>query len=99
MLRDRLICGINNARIKRRLLAETDIDFAKALQIAQAMESADRDAQHLQALQSETPVTEAAVHSAGGSNTSRQGGVSYQNCYRCGRRHRASVSRHKETGW
>ena len=98
MLRDRLICGINDARIQRRLLAEAEIDFPKALQIAQAMESADRDAQDLQTLQSETPgMTEAAVHSAGGGVTNRQGGVNYPNCYRCGRRHRASVCRHKET--
>ena len=48
MLRDRLICGINDARIQRRLLAEANVDFQRALEIAQAMETADRDAQHLQ---------------------------------------------------
>ena len=81
MLRDRLICGINDARIQRRLLAEAEIDFPKALQIAQAMESADRDAQDLQTLQSETPLmADAAVRSAGGSDTNRQGVVNYQNC-------------------
>ena len=47
MLRDRLICGINDARIQRRLLSEGKIDFTKALELAQAMETADRDTQAL----------------------------------------------------
>ena len=51
MLRDRLICGINDARIQRRLLAETKVDFKRAMKIAQAMETADRDATHLQCSQ------------------------------------------------
>lgn len=55
-------------------LAETLVGFPKALKIAQAMESADRDAQHLQALQSDkvAPVTEVAVHNAS-SDTNRDG--------------------------
>ena len=45
------------------------MDFPKDLKIAQAMESADRDAQHLQALLIEkaAPVTEAAVHNRVGT--------------------------------
>ena len=42
MLRDRLVCGINDNRIQRRLLAESDLDFRTAFRIAQAMESADK---------------------------------------------------------
>ena len=37
------------------------------------------------------------VHNARSGNEQRQGGVSYQNCNRCGGRHLASVCRHKET--
>ena len=40
MLRDRLVCGINNRRIQQRLLTERSLTFAKALEIAQAMEAA-----------------------------------------------------------
>ena len=47
MLRDRLVCGINDDRIQRRLLAEPTLDFAKALQISLAMESAAKDSKHL----------------------------------------------------
>ncbi len=49
MLRDRLVCGINDDRIQRRLLAETDLTFEKALKIAQAMETANKDVRDLQA--------------------------------------------------
>ena len=48
MLRDRLVCGINNDRIQRRMLAEKDLDFKKALQIATAMEAAEKNALDLQ---------------------------------------------------
>ena len=48
MLRDRLVCGVNDSRIQRRLLSEADLDFDKALKAALAMEMADRDAEDLQ---------------------------------------------------
>ncbi len=34
MLRVRLVCGINDDRIQRRLLTEMDLTFEKALKIA-----------------------------------------------------------------
>ena len=40
MLRDCLVCGINDHRMQRRLLAEKELTFAKALELAQAMEAA-----------------------------------------------------------
>ncbi|KAL3969421.1 ER membrane protein complex subunit 3 [Sarotherodon galilaeus] len=43
MLRDRLVCGISDDRIQRRLLAEDSLTFEKALKFAQAMEAANRD--------------------------------------------------------
>ena len=42
MLRDRLVCGINNHQIQKRLLAETVLNFQKAVELALAMESASR---------------------------------------------------------
>ena len=51
MLRDRLICRVNHKGITNRLLAEKDLTFDKALKLAQAMESAERDTQHLQSMQ------------------------------------------------
>ena len=99
MLRDRLICGVNDDRIQRRLLAEAKIDFTKALAVAQAMETAEREAQHLQTTKVEkaVPTTEEAVHNTSGGDTKRWGGGSSQNCYRCGGKHRSSSCWHLET--
>ena len=47
MLCDRLVCGIQDPEIQRRLLAESTLDFKRAFELAQAMESADRDAKSL----------------------------------------------------
>ncbi|KAJ8338235.1 hypothetical protein SKAU_G00372010 [Synaphobranchus kaupii] len=49
MLRDRLVCGINDDRIQRRLLAETDLTFEKAYKMAVAAEAASRNVIDLQA--------------------------------------------------
>ena len=44
MLRDRLVCGINDERIQRRLLSEAELTFDKALSIATAVETANKNA-------------------------------------------------------
>ena len=41
MLRDRLVCGINESPTQRRLLAESELTYAKALDLAQTAEAAD----------------------------------------------------------
>ena len=46
---DRLVCGIQDSCIQRRLLGEPDLTFWKAFHLAQSLESADRDAEALQA--------------------------------------------------
>ena len=40
MLRDRLVCEINNEGIQNKLLAEADLTFGKALDIARILEVA-----------------------------------------------------------
>ena len=47
MLRDRLVCGICNKIVQRRLLQETDLTFDKALGIALSAEAAEKDAKRL----------------------------------------------------
>lgn len=42
MLRDRLVCGVNDERIQRRLLTEAELTFDRALHLAQAAESAQK---------------------------------------------------------
>ena len=48
MLRDHLVCGINDESIQRRLLAETALTFKKALELAQGMENAAKDVLEMQ---------------------------------------------------
>ena len=47
MLRDRLVCGVKDNRIQRRLLAEPELNFTGAMTIAQAMEAAEKNAKEL----------------------------------------------------
>ena len=47
MLRDRLVCGLNDEQIQRRLLAESQLEFKKAMELATAMEIADRNTRDL----------------------------------------------------
>ena len=48
MLRDRLVCGVNDSQIQRRLLSERNLTFAKALELAQGLETASKNVQTLQ---------------------------------------------------
>ena len=85
MLRDRIVCGINEDRIQQRLLSESKLTLEKALEIAQSMEAAAKNAKTLQASQvqpeREQPAQPPQVHkvSPGG-----QGGGT-TTCYRCGK--------------
>ncbi len=47
MLRDRLVCGVNDINIQRRLLQESDLTNKTAYDIAIVMEAASKDAQDL----------------------------------------------------
>ena len=85
MLRDRLVCGIGDGKIQRRLLAESELTFKKAFELAQAMETADRDARDLGKPREE-------VHAIGGTAGGRKD-VAPQTAnitprYHCGSRHR-----------
>ena len=48
MLRDRLVCGINDHQIQRRLLSEPKLSYSQALQISQAAETANRNTKELE---------------------------------------------------
>ena len=50
MLRDRLVCGINEDSIQRRLLSEDGLTFESALKKAQAMEAANKDIKELHSM-------------------------------------------------
>ena len=50
-LRDRFVCGLRHEAIQRRLLSEVDLTYTKALDIASAMEAANRDAKAFQSVE------------------------------------------------
>ena len=52
-LRDRLVCGVNDCAVQRRLLSESNLDLTKALAIATAAEATTRHLSHLQATNSD----------------------------------------------
>ena len=55
LLRDRLVCGINDMQMQLRLLSEEKLKFETAFKITLAMETAARDTQTCSALQQEQP--------------------------------------------
>ena len=96
MLRDRLVVGIKSDRIQRRLLAEPNLTFEKALEIATAMETAEKNAQDIQA--SGTNGTfQKQINKVSKSYTRNNSGNSQQgDCYRCGGNHLAAECRFKD---
>ena len=74
-LRDRFVCGLRHDAMQRRLLSEKELTYKKAMEIAQAMEAADRDTKALK-----TP--EAAIHRF---STRPPKPTEQRSCYRCGR--------------
>lgn len=80
MLRDRLVCGINDDRIQRRLLSEAELTFERALKIAQAMETANKDVKDLQTQRLGISVPNMRVNKVSGT----QGEGHTRTCCRCG---------------
>ena len=89
LLRDRLVCGINDMQMQRRLLSEDKLTFETAFKITLAMETAARDTQTCSALQQEQPqvkeenlklqkIMPAPVRTPSPSSGPRS------QCYRCG---------------
>ena len=59
-VRDRLVCGLRNMQIQKRLLSEAKLRYSKAVEIAVAMETAIRDASELQSELNSNPVSHIA---------------------------------------
>ncbi|XP_041961667.1 uncharacterized protein K02A2.6-like [Alosa sapidissima] len=93
MLRDRLVCGINDERIQRRLLSETELTFDKALSIAVAVETANKNAQDLK----NPSASVKFIKTKKGTQESSAFKESGNECYRCkGTRHNAANCKFKQ---
>ena len=90
MLRDRLVCGVRDPQLQKRLLAERQLTFSKALELAQAFESAESSSRDIQAVRS--PSVPLPVHSVDKKGLSVLDSVS---CFRCGGKHYATTCKLK----
>ena len=100
MLRDRLVCGIGDSRMQRRLLAEEDLTFDKALQLVQAMESADQSASALTPDSGKADVNQVTYRKYRGGkpkqvDTPTRSKPPDGQCYRCAGEHSADNCRFK----
>ncbi|XP_044184326.1 LOW QUALITY PROTEIN: uncharacterized protein K02A2.6-like [Acropora millepora] len=93
MLRDRLVCGINDEKMQRRLLAEPDLTLKKAEEIALAMELASKHVVDIQSTDA-TPSKVNQVNSA--ARNKGRNPASNTECYRCGEKHEAFTCRFKD---
>lgn len=51
MLQDKLVCGVNHSKIQNRLLAEKNLTYEKAIDLAQSIEAAEKDTRKLNSSQ------------------------------------------------
>ena len=85
MLRDRLVCDLRNQKLQQRLLAESNLTFTKAFEIAQTAELSKQNAKDLQ-----RPET-MEVHVMNKKGQERT--MATSNCFRCHGNHLASECR------
>ena len=102
-LRDRFVCGLRKESIQRKLLGEKSLDFAKALQIAQSMEMAERKSSELKDSGSFGMLKTEEVHRLGAKArkpkkfSKEKGEKSKGACYRCGNtEHNSSECKYKK---
>ena len=74
-LRDRFVCGLRNEAVQRRLLSETELTHTKAMEMAQAMEAAERNAKSFKG-------TEPSIHRFNAQPSASE----HPPCTRCGRK-------------
>ena len=101
MLRDRLVCGINDPRIQRRLLAEPTLSYVKALELAHATETVKSNAKQLEQAMPCTAVQAiSSEEKKGGARrhiTSLQSTPTQNRCYRCGGKHNSDQCYFKDS--
>jgi len=87
MLHDQLVFGVNDSRIQQRLLTETELTFKKAFNIAQAIETAEKDSKDMSTTQGQAGINR--VHKATGTTCQPI-------CYHCKRHHNPATCKFKD---
>ena len=88
-LRDRFVCGLRHEAIQRRLLSEVDLTYSRAVEIAQAMEAADRNTKEFHTSECSTCINKVSKVPPSSKEN--------QTCYRCNRSgHSSNSCRFKE---
>ena len=95
MIRDRLVCGINNEKIQRRLLAEPELTYKRAVELSLAMESASKHVEDLGAKRAFAEVEDPTkIHRINNREANQKSSPS--DCYRCGGNHAANSCKFRE---
>ena len=93
MLRDRIVCGINDPRIQHRLLAERELTYQSAFELVQSMETANQNTNDLQA----PPRSEPRSRQDDFHYIPRAGNQTpHYVCYHCGGNHKAPDCKYKD---
>ena len=91
-LRDRLVCGLRHEPTQKRLLSEAALSLARANEIAQSMEAAERNASQLKG------GTAPEVLRIGPAERTKKKADKQGACYRCGNRgHQSRECRYRDT--
>ena len=91
-LRDRLVCGLRNHSIQRRLLSESNLSLQKAVEISTGMEAAELNSKTI----STSSVTEEVKQVSSSTSTSVNGPKKKPVCFRCGGPHLATSCHHQK---
>lgn len=85
MLRDRLVCGIRDESIQRRLFAEKKLDFSTALSLIHIIEAAQKDVRSIRSHQQpELRIDQLRIGQRNGRADPWQPDIATQSlCYRC----------------
>ena len=86
MLRDRIVCGVNDPAIQKRLLAEPKLTYAKAVEIAQGAETAAQSLRELRTKPEAGKSSHSPAEDVFTTTSSPPTQISRATCYRCGRR-------------
>lgn len=102
MIRDRLVCGIANAKWQQRLLAEEGLTYETAYKLLLSLEAAEKHVKDLHAPSVEQLEKVQKVHSSHATESIRQHRQTdhterpVKPCYRCGKQHSPDVCRFKD---